>query len=148
MYLCLSRSKQANAVIAIDNEEVLEGSLPNNKLKLVVAWAEIHKEDLLANWKLTINGQPTVQIKPLELKMIKVTKVVPLKNGILNIYLSDGRSGLLDIKPYCTSDFFKELLNDEYLKKVSIFFRGIGWPNGQDLGPDTISCELKTNLDG
>ena len=76
--------------------------------------------------------------------MIKVTKVVPLKNGILEVSLSDGRSGLFDIKPYCISDFFKELLDDEYFRKASVFFSGIGWPNGQDIGPDTISHEIKS----
>ncbi len=54
------------AVIAIEDGTVLEGSLPNNKMKLVAAWAEIHREDLMADWKLAVNGHPTVSIKPLE----------------------------------------------------------------------------------
>jgi hypothetical protein len=35
-------------------------------MKLVAAWAEIHREDLMADWKLAVNGQPTATIKPLE----------------------------------------------------------------------------------
>lgn len=54
------------AVVEIESGEILEGSLPSNKLKLVSAWAEIHKEDLMADWKLAVNGQPTAPIKPLE----------------------------------------------------------------------------------
>jgi hypothetical protein len=29
--------------------EIMDGSIPDNKMKLVEAWIEIHKEDLLAN---------------------------------------------------------------------------------------------------
>lgn len=37
------------AVYEIPNGNVLEGSLPSNKERLVQAWIEIHKEDLMAN---------------------------------------------------------------------------------------------------
>ena len=36
------------ASIAIKDGTVLNGSLPSNKMKLVQAWIEIHKENLLA----------------------------------------------------------------------------------------------------
>jgi hypothetical protein len=55
-----------SAVVSIEDGDVLEGSLPVNKMKLVTAWAEIHREDLLANWNLAVKGQPTAPIKPLE----------------------------------------------------------------------------------
>lgn len=55
-----------SAVIAIEDGEVLEGDLPRAKMKLVQAWLEIHREDIQANWKLAVNGQPTHRIKPLE----------------------------------------------------------------------------------
>lgn len=71
--------------------------------------------------------------------MIAVSYVNPLGNGLLKVQMSDGCSGVFDIKPYCTSDYFKELLQDDYFRQVRIFFRGIGWPHGQDLGPDTIA---------
>lgn len=45
--------------------EVLEGSLPSSKLKLVTAWAEIHKDNLLANWTLLSKGERTFKIDPL-----------------------------------------------------------------------------------
>ena len=43
--------------LELKNGEVLEGSLPRPKMRLVQAWIEIHKEDLLANWKLAVEGQ-------------------------------------------------------------------------------------------
>ena len=45
--------------------EILEGSIPLKKLKLVTAWTEIHKEDLEANWKLLSEGREYFRIDPL-----------------------------------------------------------------------------------
>ena len=45
--------------------KVLEGKLPKTKLKLVIAWTEIHKEDLEANWKLLSDGREIFKIEPL-----------------------------------------------------------------------------------
>ena len=44
----------------------MDGSIPNNKMKLVEAWIEIHKEDLLANWELAVNGKEVFKIEPLK----------------------------------------------------------------------------------
>lgn len=52
------------AVLSFEGE-LLEGGIPKNKLKLVVAWIEIHKEDLQANWKLLSDGQQFFRIDPL-----------------------------------------------------------------------------------
>jgi len=43
------------AVISISDGVLLEGSLKTNKMKLVQAWIEIHKDELFANWELAIN---------------------------------------------------------------------------------------------
>ena len=53
------------ASITIDDGLVLSGNLPAAKLKLVQAWIEIHREDLLANWKLAVSGEPIYKIDPL-----------------------------------------------------------------------------------
>jgi hypothetical protein len=44
---------------------VLAGALPRAKLRLVQAWIEIHREELMADWELAVNGQPPFQIEPL-----------------------------------------------------------------------------------
>ncbi len=53
------------ASIAIEDGEILSGSLPASKMKLVQAWIEIHKEDLMADWKLAVAGEPVFKIDPL-----------------------------------------------------------------------------------
>lgn len=45
---------------------IIEGDLPKNKLKLLLAWIEIHKEDLYANWTLLVNGDGYFKIEPLK----------------------------------------------------------------------------------
>jgi hypothetical protein len=54
------------ASYSIIDGEVLAGFLPPNKHKLVVAWIEIHKDDLLANWELAITGKKLFTIKGLD----------------------------------------------------------------------------------
>ncbi len=54
------------AVYSIEDGTILAGSLPTNKNKLVVAWIEIHKEDLLADWELAVNGKKPFPIKGLD----------------------------------------------------------------------------------
>ncbi len=34
-------------------------------VKLIQAWVEIHQEDLMANWKLAVEGQQPFKIEPL-----------------------------------------------------------------------------------
>jgi hypothetical protein len=51
---------------SIPDGNILEGNFPSNKLKLVEAWIEIHKEELMANWELAISGNSIFQIEPLK----------------------------------------------------------------------------------
>lgn len=53
------------AIIAIDSGEVIDGDLPKSKMKLVQAWIEIHREELLADWQLAVEGQHPFKIEPL-----------------------------------------------------------------------------------
>ena len=53
------------AIISIDNGEILDGVLPSKKLKLVQAWIEIHKDELMADWKLATEGHELFKIEPL-----------------------------------------------------------------------------------
>ena len=60
-----ARYQDEEAVISIPDGEVLEGSLPPGKLKMVLAWVEIHQDDLMADWELAVIGQQPFRIEPL-----------------------------------------------------------------------------------
>ena len=53
------------AIIDINKVELIEGKLPKSKLRLVLAWVELRKEELLADWKLAQNGELPFKIDPL-----------------------------------------------------------------------------------
>jgi hypothetical protein len=55
-----------NAVIDIETLEVKEGRLPRRALSLVLDWAELHQEELRANWNLIEQGRALNNISPLE----------------------------------------------------------------------------------
>ena len=54
------------AIIDINSCELKEGFLPKKQLKLVLAWAELCQEDLLADWKLAMNSELPFKIEPLK----------------------------------------------------------------------------------
>jgi len=54
------------AVFKIPEGELIEGSLPKAKQKLVEAWIEIHSEELMADWELAVNGSQVFKIEPLK----------------------------------------------------------------------------------
>jgi len=54
------------AVISIDDGEVLAGTLPSSKVRLVQAWIEIHREELIADWRLAVMGEEVFKIEPLK----------------------------------------------------------------------------------
>ena len=51
--------------VLIRELEVLEGSLPNRQLKMVLGWAALRQDDLLANWDLAARQQELFPIEPL-----------------------------------------------------------------------------------
>ena len=54
------------AVYSIPDGELLAGTMNPKKQKLILAWIEIHKDDLLANWELAVNGKTPFKIRGLD----------------------------------------------------------------------------------
>lgn len=54
------------AVYSIPDGAVLAGELPSKKHKLVVAWIEIHQDELLADWQLAVTGRKPFPIRGLD----------------------------------------------------------------------------------
>lgn len=59
------RYQDEEAVYSISDGELLSGSLPPAKARLVQAWIEIHRDDPMADWQLTVSGQQPFKIEPL-----------------------------------------------------------------------------------
>ncbi|MFH1321001.1 MAG: DUF4160 domain-containing protein [Bacteroidota bacterium] len=60
------RYQGIESIFSIPDGELLEGKLQPNKRKLLEAWIEIHKDELMANWELAVNGEQVFKIDPLK----------------------------------------------------------------------------------
>lgn len=60
------RYQDYNASVSIEDGNILEGTLPNKQLRLVQAWIEIHREELMVDWELAVNGEEPFRIAPLQ----------------------------------------------------------------------------------
>jgi hypothetical protein len=61
-----ARYGEWRAVISIPFLVVLSGRLPPRALGLVLEWAVIHREELVADWHLARDQRPLEPIDPLE----------------------------------------------------------------------------------
>jgi hypothetical protein len=55
-----------NAVVSIAELKIIRGKLPRRAANLVLDWAEIHQQELLADWELCQKDLTPKPIKPLE----------------------------------------------------------------------------------
>lgn len=46
--------------------EIIAGSFPKKQAAFVKAWALLHEDELLANWKLALDGEEIFRIEPLK----------------------------------------------------------------------------------
>lgn len=53
-------------IVSIGDIEVLEGSMPNKQLKMLLGWAALHQEEIIENWNLAEGKQELFPIEPLK----------------------------------------------------------------------------------
>ena len=52
------------AVFNFDGE-IIEGEMPVRQTRLIVAWVELHRDELAANWELAMDQKQLYKIDPL-----------------------------------------------------------------------------------
>jgi hypothetical protein len=60
-----ARHADGQAKIAIDTLEPIESTLARRQLRFALAWAELHQNELMENWRLARAGETLVEIDPL-----------------------------------------------------------------------------------
>jgi hypothetical protein len=60
------RYAEFTASIDIQTVEVLDGEVPLRQLRLVQVWVEIHRDELMADWALAVEGNTPFKIEPLK----------------------------------------------------------------------------------
>lgn len=61
-----ARYAEFKASIAIDPPVVMAGALPRRQERLVLAWAELHRDELLENWRRLGDEQSVLWIAALQ----------------------------------------------------------------------------------
>ena len=51
------RTGSYRATFTIEPPDLLVGELPRHQLRLVLAWAELHREEIMENWRLVQNDE-------------------------------------------------------------------------------------------
>ncbi len=59
------RYQGQEASFSLPDGELVAGDLPKAKIRLVHAWRELRREELLADWELAVTGEALFRIDPL-----------------------------------------------------------------------------------
>jgi len=54
------------SIINVIDCNLMGGEIPPRQMRLVLAWVEIHRDELIANWELCQNGEKPFSIEPLK----------------------------------------------------------------------------------
>lgn len=58
--------QDTKATFDIQKSELIEGNIPRKQIKLIEAWSELHKDELLADWDLASDNELPYKIEPLK----------------------------------------------------------------------------------
>ena len=61
----IARHDDRDAKVRIDTLEILDSTLGRRQLRLVLAWAELHQNELADNWRRARRGETLIEIEPL-----------------------------------------------------------------------------------
>ncbi len=61
-----ARYQGKTVALSIEDGAVLDGGLPARQLRMVQVWMDIHRDELLADWELAVNGEEPYKIAPLQ----------------------------------------------------------------------------------
>lgn len=62
---CFHAFYQKHHAIFSPDGDVIQGFIPKKQTKFILAWAEIHKEELIADWELAVRKEQPFRIEPL-----------------------------------------------------------------------------------
>jgi UDPglucose 6-dehydrogenase len=60
-----ANTTRKDCVFAIETGDVLTGELPRKQTRLVQAWIELHRDELMADWEIALSGELPYKIDPL-----------------------------------------------------------------------------------
>jgi hypothetical protein len=75
----------------------------------------------------------------------KIGRAKHLRDFVLEVEFSDGMAGEYDLAPLFAKDtvLTRPWSDPEYFKRFMIELGALGWPNGLELGPETLRRRLE-----
>ena len=60
-----ARHADGEAKVRIDELEIIDSTLGRRELRFVLAWAELHRDELEENWRRARAGERLLEVEPL-----------------------------------------------------------------------------------
>lgn len=149
-------SAEYEVSVGVDGE-LLAGSLPVKQLKLVLAWAVIHEDELYAAWNSAVKNEPFGKIESFKIEgasmyiineiayagepapVIKVNGIRPMDGYRLWVRFSTGEAKIFDLKPLLGTPAFSPLSDKTVFNSVYIDYGVPVWNDGDiDLSPERL----------
>lgn len=144
-----ARHAGAEAKVRIDQIEVIESTLDVRQLRLVLSWAELHREELLENWHLARAGDTKGD------RATSMTGLTPdmtaarvVRHGVLHLTFADGVSGEVEVLDRMRGSVFERARTPAGFAEVTLDQETgtVVWPGGADLAPDTLYERVRSGL--
>jgi hypothetical protein len=72
-------------------------------------------------------------------------KVTPIDDYLLQVLFDNNERKVFDVKPYIKGDWFGQLKDINYFKRVSTDGFTVVWPEGQDICPDELYYDSRVD---
>lgn len=133
------------AVFGISPIKVIAGDLPTRSRRLVEAWAGLHHDELLVDWKRlqAANARCPLSLcnnMPAHHPIFRVESFRLVAPYTLEVALDDGSRQTIDFRPVLSGELYGPLRDLALFNRVQIDpeVRTLVWPNGADFDPATL----------
>ena len=130
-------------MINIENGEIT-GNLPRRALNLVYDWLDLHKDELMENWRRMERGGELKSIKPLDwiMELLWMKKAEYLDGYKLSLVFNDGKRRIFDFSSLSDSDekSYGPLKDMSVFKSFALDGWTVTWNEGRiDIAPEYLS---------
>lgn len=126
------------------NGNLLEGEMPTKQQKLIAAWAEIHHDELVANWELAVNKEALFKISPLKQVSCMgqpcwvVVEVIPCSDYTLKLSFADGKKGVFNFTPLLEDNYYAPLSQLSLFMSARAEYGTVVWDDDRDVAPELL----------
>jgi hypothetical protein len=131
--------------LSIDPVELIAGDLPRTQRRLVEAWAELHREELKADWDRLRPVDQLSRSRRYNRRMnahpvYRVTSFERVGPYALRVEFDDGLQQTIEFSPVLAGDLYRPLRDPELFGQVRLDpeVHTLVWPNGADFDPATL----------